>query len=372
MNTMIAAPVPLMKVHMPEDGLMMVSEVLSSGLVTTGAKTDQFEQDFGAMIGNPHVAATNCGSSALMLAMHLAGIKPGDDVISTPMTCLSVNESLYHTGANIIWADIDPETGNISPDSIRDRITEKTTAIVYSHWVGRLSDIAAINRIADEFRLETIEDAASALGGVYDGKPIGTHSDYVTFSFQAVKQITTGDGGMLAVRTREECDRAILLRNHGNDRHAKRSPLTLGFDVFEAGWKYQMNDIAAALGISQLRAFPALREIHRRNLAVYESRLAGVAGLTLLKEYPLALSNPWVYTVLVDNRDGFITKLQEHRIGCSIVHMRNDTFTLFGKFSRENLPGLDYFYDHMINIPVGWWMTEETVHQVCDILASGW
>ena len=268
-----------MKVHMPADGPMTVNEVLSSGFVTTGAKTDQFERDFGAMIGNPHVAATNCGTSALMLAMYLAGIKAGDDVISTPMTCLSVNESLYHTGANIVWADIDPETGNISPESIRGRITDKTKAIVYSHWVGRLSDINAINRIADEFGLKTIEDAASALGGEYDGKSVGAHSDYVTFSFQAVKQITTGDGGMLAVRTREECDRAVLLRNHGNDRHAKRSPLTLGFDVHEAGWKYQMNDIAAALGLSQLRAFPGLREIHRRNLAIYDSRLADIPGL---------------------------------------------------------------------------------------------
>lgn len=365
-------PVPLMKVHMPDDGPLMVNEVLTSGFVTTGTKTDQFEREFGALVGNPRVVATNCGSSALMLALHLSGIKPGDDVISTPLTCVAVNESLYHTGANIIWADIDPETGNISSNSIRSRITEKTSAIVYSHWVGRLSDIAAINLIADEFRLKTIEDAASALGGEYDGKPIGSHSDYVTFSFQAVKQITTGDGGMLAVNNSDDYERAILLRNHGNDRHAKRTPLTLGFDVLEAGWKYQMNDIAASLGISQLRAFPSLRETHRRNLAIYESRLAGVAGLTLLKEYPLAASNPWVFTILVENRDGFITKLLDHKIGCSIVHMRNDAFTLFESFRREELPALDYFCGHMVNIPVGWWMTEEIVHQVCDIVTSGW
>lgn len=369
---MTAIPIPLMKVHMPDDGPAMVNDVLSSGFITTGAKTDQFEREFGALAGNPLVVATNCGSSALMLAMHLAGIKPGDDVISTPLTCLSVNESLYHTGANIIWADIDHETGNISPVSIRSKVTAKTKAIVYSHWVGRLSDIAAINQIAHEFGLKTIEDAASALGGEYDGKPIGSHSDYVTFSFQAVKQITTGDGGMLAVKSREDYERALLLRNHGNDRHAKRSPLTLGFDVTEAGWKYQMNDIASALGISQLHSFHALRDIHHRNSKIYESRLVNVPGLTLLKEYPRAASNPWVYTVLVENRDGFIAKLQDHKIGCSIVHMRNDTITLFTRFQREDLPALDFFYDRMINIPVGWWMTEEMVHQVCNILTGGW
>lgn len=369
---MTTPPVPLMKVHIPSDVSATLHDVLLSGFVSTGVKTDEFEHDLGTMIGNRHLVATNCGTSALMLAMHLAGIKPGDDVISTPLTCLSVNESLYHTGANIIWADIDPGTGNISPDSIRSKVTDKTKAIVYSHWVGRLADIDAINLVAGEYGLKTIEDAASALGGEYDGKPVGSHSDYVTFSFQAVKQITTGDGGALAVSSEEECQRATLLRNHGNDRHAKRTPLTLGFDVFEAGWKYQMNDIAAVLGISQLRAFPALREAHRRNFAIYESRLANTPGLTLLKEYQRAVSNPWVYTVLVENRDGFITKMQEHKIGCSIVHMRNDTFTIFEPFQRENLPGLDYFCNKMINIPIGWWMTEDVVHQVCDIITNGW
>jgi len=372
MTAMATAPIPLLKVHMPGGALLAVNEVLASGFVSTGDKTDQFERNFGAMIGNPNVVATNCGSSAIMLALHMAGIKPGDDVISTPLTCMAVNESLLHTGANIIWADIDPETGNISPESILDRVTGKTKAIVYSHWVGRLADIGAINRIAEKFNLKTIEDAASALGGEYDGKPVGTHSDYVTFSFQAVKQITTGDGGMLAVRTEAECGRALLLRNHGNDRLAKRSPVTLGFDVFESGWKYQMNDIAAALGLSQLEAFPEIKKIGRRNLAIYESRLAKIAGLTVLKEYAKAKSTPWVYTVLVENRAAFIDKLQAHKIGCSVVHMRNDEFTVFGQFQKNDTPNLDFFSARMINIPVGWWMDEEMVNYVCDVIESGW
>jgi dTDP-4-amino-4,6-dideoxygalactose transaminase len=357
---------------MPKSAPDEVSQVLSSGFVSTGAKTDEFEQQLGNLIGNPNLIATNCGSSAIMLALHLAGIKPGDDVISTPLTCLSVNESLLHTGANIIWADIDPETGNISPESIRAKITERTTAVVYSHWVGRLSNIGSINCISAEYGITTIEDAASALGGEYDSAPVGTHSDYVTFSFQAVKQITTGDGGALAVRSPQERERAILLRNHGNDRHAKRTSLSLGFDVYEAGWKYQMNDIAAALGLCQLRDLPEMREIHRRNLGIYERRLALIPGLTLLKEYDRAESNPWAFTVLVENRDGFVTRLQQHSIGCSTIHMRNDKFAVFSKFDTHALPNLDYFFDRMINIPVGWWMTEETVNTVCDIITEGW
>jgi dTDP-4-amino-4,6-dideoxygalactose transaminase len=369
---MASSPVPLLKVHMPETSCKEVNGVLASGFVSTGTKTDKFEQHFGDFIDNPHVVATNCCSSAIMLALHLADIKPGDDVISTPLTCLSVNESLLHTGANIVWADIDPATGNISPQSIRSRMTDRTKAIVYSHWVGRLADIGAINYIASEYGLKVIEDAASALGGVYDGQPVGTHSDYVTFSFQAVKHMTTGDGGLLAVKTQAERDRAMLLRNHGNDRHAKRTPLTLGFDVFEAGWKYQMNDIAAALGLSQLPAVPHLRDIHRQNFKKYNSLLSGISGLTLLEEYPKASSNPWVYTVLVENRLDFIRKLQDLGIGCSIVHMRNDHFAVFDQFQKNNLPVLDHFYDRMINIPVGWWVSEEMIGHVSDVIASGW
>lgn len=369
---MATTPLPLMKVHMPADAGREVAEVLASGFVSTGSRTDEFEQRFGELVGNPHAVATNCGSSALMLALHLAGIRPGDEVIGTPLTCLSVNESLLHTGATLVWADIDPQTGNIDPASIRARLTARTRAIVYSHWVGRLADIAAINAIAAEHGLKTIEDAASALGGEFAGRPVGSHSDYVAFSFQAVKQITTGDGGMLTVRSAAARERAVLLRNHGNDRHAKRSPLTLGFDVHEAGWKYQMNDIAATLGLCQLRAFPALRERHRRNQAIYQARLANVPGLTLLRDYPQARSNPWVNTVLVENRDGFIARLQERQIGCSIVHMRNDTIAVFDRFRRNDLPALDRFYEQMINIPVGWWLDDGQIEQICDVIVGGW
>jgi perosamine synthetase len=365
-------PLPLLKVHMPAEAPREVSEVLSSGFVSTGTKTDDFERRFGDFIGNPQVVATNCCSSALMLALHLAGIGPGDDVVSTPLTCLSVNESLLHTGANIVWADVDPRTGNIAPESIRARLTDRTKAIVYSHWVGRLADVDGINRVAAEHGLRTVEDAASALGGEYGGRPVGSHSDYVTFSFQAVKHITTGDGGMLAVRTGEERDRAVLLRNHGNDRHAKRDPLTLGFDVHEAGWKYQMNDIAATIGLRQLQALPGIREVHRRNARRYEALLGRVAGLTLLTDYPEARSNPWVYTVLAEDRKGLIEKLLERKIGCSIVHMRNDEIAVFSRFRRDDLPELDAFYERMINVPVGWWMTEEAIEQVADVIASGW
>lgn len=362
---------PILKVYMPPPAGPAVQEVLYSGFVTTGPKTDAFETAFGALVGNPNVVATNSGTAAITMALYLAGVKTGDEVICMPLTCVAVIEPVYQTGATIVWADIDPANGNISAASIERHVTERTRAIVYSHCLGRLADIGAINGVAKKHGLVVVEDAASALGGEYEGRMVGVHSDYTAFSFQAVKHITTGDGGMLSVRTPAERERAVLLRNHGNDRHSKRTPLTLNFDVFEAGWKCQMNDIAATIGLAQLQDFEKNRAIHRRNNDIYMKRLGAVPGLTTLKDYPKARSNPWAFTVLVDNREGFVKKLQENGIGCSVIHMRVDAMTLF-RSARVDLPGLDAFYSRMMNIPVGWWMTEERVHSVCDVIAGGW
>jgi len=356
---------------MPGSAAKAVADVLYSGFVTTGTKTDEFEEIFGKAIGNPNVVATNCGSAAIIMALHMASIGQGDEVICMPLTCVAAIEPVFQTGATIVWADIDPWNGNISAKSIEGKISKKTKAIVYSHCLGRLSDIGAINSVARRHGLVTIEDAASAFGGEYDGRMVGTHSDFTAFSFQAVKHITTGDGGILAVKTNEERQRAYLLRNHGNDRHSKRSPLTLGFDVFEAGWKFQMNDVAATIGLVQLIDFAANRDIHRRNNDIYMRRLRNVPGLMVLDEYPKARSNPWVFTVLVENREGFVKKLQENKIGCSIIHMRVDKFTLFKPF-QDDLPHLEGYYNSMMNIPVGWWMSEEMVSFVCDVITSGW
>jgi len=364
-------PIPILKVYMPSGAGKAVQDVLYSGLITTGPRTDEFEEKFGKVIGNPNVVATNSGTAAIVMALYMAGLRPGEEVICMPLTCVAVVEPVFQTGATIVWADVDPLNGNISAESIEQKVTPKTRAIVYSHCLGRLADTGAINRVAKKHGLLTIEDAASAFGGEYDGRMIGVHSDYTAFSFQAVKQITTGDGGMLSVKTSPERERAILLRNHGNDRHSKRTALTLNFDVTEAGWKCQMNDIAATIGLEQLKDFAGNREIHRRNNDLYMKRLKGVAGLEVIEEYPKARSNPWTFTVLVENREGFVRKLQEKKIGCSIIHMRVDAMTLFRPY-RSDLPALDGFYGRMMNIPVGWWMSEEMIHSVCDVIVAGW
>ena len=367
--------IPLFKVHMPSGAGQVVDEVLDSGFIACGPKTKLFEEKFGEFIGNENMVATNNCTSAIMLSLKIAGIKPGDDVICSSLTCHAVNQAVYQFDANIIWADVDIHNGNISPESIKEHITDNTKAIVYSHWVGRLADINKIISIANKYNLVIIEDAASALGGKYAGEYVGNHSDFTTFSFQAIKHITTGDGGMLSLKDKEIRKRAYRLRNHGNnpqESNKLRSQIDLGFDVYEAlGGNYKMNDIAATLGIYQLNHLEGIISKNQRNKDIYDSKLNSVPGLTILHDYDEANSNLLCYTVLVDDRKSFIKKMEENRISCSVVHMRTDRIKLFKKFDVGKLPNLDNFWKKMINIPVGWWITEENVHKISDLIIEG-
>lgn len=364
-------PIPLFKVHMPENAIESAVATLRSGFIATGSRVAEFEKKFGNFIGNHRVVALNSCSSAIMLALHLAGIKKDDEVISTSLTCAAVNESILQSGARIVWADIDLTTGNIDPSSIVNKITSKTKAIVYSHWLGRLSDITTINQIASAHNLKTIEDAASALGGKHKGRFVGNGTaDYTCFSFQAVKHITTGDGGVLALSNDRDLERAILLRNHGNDARFKRTPLSLGFDVYEAGWKLVMNDLAASIGLVQLDYLPIIIDKIRVNREVYERGLSNDSEISILSEYSDNQSNILAFTILSPKRSTLIDKLSDHNIGCSVVHMRCDEFSVFKSFKSNDLKNLDYFYANMINIPIGWWLESEQIIEISNILKS--
>ena len=204
--------IPLFKVHMPKSVQEPLLEILFSGFIGQGPQVEKFEKILAKYIGNPYPLTVNSGTSALQLALRLAGIQLGDEVISTPMTCTATNMPILAAGAKIVWADIDRLTGNISAASIEEKITSKTKAIIAVHWGGYPCDMMAINAVAKKYNIKVIEDGAHAFGAEYMQQKIGNHSDYVMFSFQAIKHITTVDGGVLFVRTKEDYQRGKLLR----------------------------------------------------------------------------------------------------------------------------------------------------------------
>jgi len=264
--------IPLFKVHVPESIDEPLLKVLHSGFIGQGIQVDKFEDALIPWVNNKNVLTVNSGTSALHLALKLAGIGFGDEIISTPQTCSATNTPIVLIGANIVWADIDPYTGNIDPETIKPLITSKTKAIMYVDWGGFPCQLDEINKIAKEYGLKTIEDAAHAFGAIYKDRKIGSISDYTCFSLQAIKHITTVDGGILTAKSEEDYRRGKLLRWYGIDREGPRTDLRCEQDILEAGTKWHMNDVSACIGIEQLNYIESILKKHRDNAAYYDSQ----------------------------------------------------------------------------------------------------
>lgn len=351
--------IPLMKVHLPPNVGEIVNKVVQTGFVTEGEFSDKFEELFGEYIGNPNTRLVNSCTSALALAAHMCDLKPGDEVITTAMTCMATNEPFYNAGAKLVFADIEPDTGNINVKDIERKITDRTKAIIMVHWAGQPCDIDAINLLAKKHNLKTIEDAAHAVRSTYKGKRIGSHSDYVCFSFQAVKHLTTIDGGAIACKTFEDAERARKLRWFGLDRNFKAPPgeppaSRWEQDITEAGFKYHMNNVNAAIGIEQMKYIDGLINSHIENGKYYDTHISNPL-IRIPRRVKEGESSYWIYSVLVDDKRHFKEYLESNGIASDVAHVRNDDYSCFKQF-RTPQPGLDKFSNQMINIPVGWWL----------------
>ena len=363
--------IPLFKVHMPDSVTEPLNETILCGFIGEGPKVKAFEKELADYFGNPRVLVLNSCTSALHLALRLAGAGHGDEVISTAMTCTATNEPILANGAKIVWADIDPKTGNIEPDSIENKITNRTKAIVVVHWGGLPVDLDEINAIAQAAGLKVIEDAAHACGAEYKGRKIGRHSDYVCFSFQAIKHITTVDGGALLCKSEEDHRRGKLLRWYGIDRESPRADFRCESDIPEWGYKFHMNDVAATIGLVQLPHLDPLLAQRRELAAFYDRALSDVPGVRLCRWPRDRFSAFWLYTLFVENREEFMRVLKGRNVAVSQIHARNDMHTMFRDF-RAPLPGVDLFTRDMICIPIGFWVGKEERELVVDAIRRGW
>lgn len=362
-----AGALPVLKVFMPPSIMGPLAEALFSGYIGEGPRVQAFEEQLGAWLGNPNVVALNSGSAALQLAVRLAGAGPGDEIISTPMTCIATNQAIVLQGARILWADIDPETGNLDPADIARKINARTRAIMVMHWGGAPCDMREIQALADAHGLAVIEDACHALGARYGGRMIGAHSDFVCLSFQAVKVMSTGDGGALLCKRPADAERARLLRWYGMDRrlnsYLKREKQFFEQDIREVGYKTHMNDLAATLGLEQLKYVRGNIGKHQAHAARYNQAFARLRHVRPLRQDPNRVSNHWLYTLRVQDPAAFTRAMQAEGIDASPIHVRNDRYAIFKDFQAP-LPGVDVFDAEHICIPVGWWLEEADVQRV--------
>ena len=363
--------IPLFKVHMPDDVSAPLLETLHSGYIGEGPRVKDFEAAVARFLHTNNVLATNSCTSAIQLALRLANVGVGDEVISTPMTCTATNEPIMAAGARIVWADIDPISGNIDPNSIRDKISARTKAIMVVHWGGYPVELDAIGALSREYGIPVIEDAAHAFGSEYRGEKIGNHSDFVCFSFQAIKHITTVDGGALSCARTADRERGRLLRWYGIDREQPREDFRCEADIAEWGYKFHMNDVAASIGLVQMNYAEGIVRQRQRQARFYDEVLRGVDGVTVVATDSDRKSAYWLYTLHVERRLDFMKRMGERGIMVSQVHARNDKHTMFEQFAAP-LPGVDSFTESMVCIPIGFWVGEEEQEAIASYIKEGW
>jgi dTDP-4-amino-4,6-dideoxygalactose transaminase len=277
-------PINLSPPVITEAEVEAVSAVLRSGWLTHGPRTQEFEEKFRSLVGAEHVLAASSGTAALHLALAAADVGPGDEVVTTPLTFAATTEAVLYQRAVPVFADVDPVTGNLDPAAVREKMTEKTKAVLPIHLGGHPADMTAFEALCSERGLFLVDDAAHAVETLCRGRRVGTLGDATCFSFYVNKNLTTGEGGMLATRHESWARRAAVLRLHGMDRDAwdrYAAGGTPGYDIIEPGYKYNTTDIASALGLVQLSR---IDEHHRRRLelvAAYDEALAGLPGIEL-------------------------------------------------------------------------------------------
>ncbi len=397
--------IPLFKVFMSDEAAHETTKVLTSGYIGQGPQVEKFEDLLKEFLQNRNVVTTNSATSAEHLAIHMlkqpasniasyhgvafaekewGGIEDGDEILTTPLTCTATNWPILANGIDIKWVDVDPNTCNIDLDDLERKITPKTKAIMIVHWGGYPVDLDRLKAIQSNtqrlygFKPVVIEDCAHSFGSTYKGKRIGAYGDEVepgnicTFSFQAIKHLTTGDGGCVTFPYEDQVKRAKLLRWYGIDRDDNRKDFRCESDIAEYGFKMHMNDINATIGIENLPfATGKILNTYMENAEFYNRELKDVPGVTLLENKSDRQSAYWIYTMKVERQVDFMAKMKECDIMVSRVHERNDIHSCVSQY-RCHLPSLDKLVKEMICIPVGWWVTPEDRQYIVDCIKGGW
>jgi len=365
-----------------DDEIAAVADALRSGWVTTGPKTKQFEQAFSEYLGGGvESIAVNSATAGLHLALEALGIGPGDEVIAPTLTFTATVEVVRYLGADPVLVDVDPITLNIDPAKIRAAITPRTKAIMPVHYGGLACDMAAILAIAREHRLRVVEDAAHALPTTCNGTLVGQlASDVTVFSFYANKTITTGEGGMAVTRDDELAKRMKVMRLHGMnrdafDRFVSKTPAWY-YEVIAPGFKYNLTDIASAIGVEQLKRLPQFVQRRQRLAEHYFVTLADLP-LVLPARAPTGDSHAWhLYVIRLANgarvpRDGVIQALSERGIGTSVhyvpLHRHPYWRDRYG-LTPQMFPHAEAAYQAMISIPLFTAMSDADQGRVIDAL----
>jgi perosamine synthetase len=366
--------IPVFRPSMGDEETKAVGEVLKSGWIGLGPKTKEFEDRFAEYVGVEHGIAANSCTAALHLALKVMDVE-GGEVITTPMTFISTNHAILYNNAIPVFSDIEEDTLNISIKEIGKLITKKTKAILIVHYGGHPCDMDSILALAKSEGIKVIEDAAHACGAEYKGKKIGSIGDATCFSFHAVKNLATGDGGMITVHREELAQRLRKLYwmgiNRGTwDRSASQA-YRWEYYVEELGYKYHMNDITAAIGLVQLSKIERANARRRAIVKKYNNSLADLKWVVtpVEKEYAKSANHAYVIKVLNGKRDELIEYLSEKGISAGVHYIPNHLYELYKPYYRK-LPVTESVWKKLVTLPLFPDLKDEEIDYIIDAITK--
>ena len=370
--------IPYGRQWIDEEDIQAVIEVLRSDFLTTGPKIKEFEQKFAEAVGAKYAVAVSNGTAALHAACYAAGIVEGDEVIVTPITFAASANCILYRGGVPVFADIDPKTYNIAPKEIRKKITAKTKAIIPVHFTGQPCDMDEINKIAKEYNLMVIEDAAHALGAKYKGRRVGSISDMTTFSFHPVKHITAGEGGMITTNDQELYHQLMLFRSHGITRNKEllhnKEEGPWYYEQLDLGYNYRITDIQCALGLSQLKKLEKFVARRKEIVAQYNQAFKEIEGVVIPYQDKYADSSWHLYVIQLEldklkvGRKEIFEALKELNIGVNVHYIPVYYFPYYQKLGYQKglCPNAKHLYERMITLPLFPQMTDVDVERVIN------
>lgn len=367
--------IPLFKVFVAEEAHAALLPVLRSGQLGAGRQVAAFEAGLAAWLGVTDVVALSDASAALTLALTMAGVRPGDEVITSPLACAATVMPIANLYARPAWCDVQAHTGMPDASAIAAQINARTRAVLLYSWAGDVADMAGIAALCAEHQIALVHDASEGLGARWDGRHLASMADYTVYSFYATKHLTTGEGAALAASNPEQLPRARQLRRFGIDTSRFRlanGDLNPAFDIVEAGFNFPMNELAATLGNVQLAQLDARLQTYQNNGSWYDNALQGIAGLALHGRTAHSRSAYWTYSLCADRRDDLVRKLTSCGIGSQRLHLRNDRLHCFAPAPTQELPGVDQFDAGNLSIPSGWWVGEAEREQIVRTIREGW
>lgn len=348
--------IPLFKPYMPT--LPEIDNILHSNALSYGDFTRQFEEKLKNYFNTSYIVVTNSFSSAISVALTTLDIGFGDEVISSPMACLASTQPYLSSGAKVCWADVDPLTGTLSPDSVKKQITSRVKAIIHNHFCGYPGYIDEINSIGKKFGIPVIDDGIECFGSEYRGKKIGNcGTDVTLFSLTAVRIPNCIDGGIVIFKNKEEYEKGLLVRDCGIERSKFRDALgeiDPNCDISQVGYNATMSNLNGYIGLRQLEFIDGIFYKHRARAKKWLEYLSGQCHMQPLIRQDCN-PNYWVFGVLAENKVDTIKQFRNMGYYASGVHMRNDLYSVFGKQDVE-LPGVEKFYNSFVALPCGWWM----------------